>query len=74
MRFPENAWERTAPGVRTSATNSFESLKGNGIESGFWERKMRRTDARSAKKNPGRVCAFCVSSFAPFVFPDRVIH
>jgi hypothetical protein len=43
------------------------------LNSGFGSKK-RKPDARSAKKNPGQVCAFCVSSFALFVFPGRVIH
>jgi hypothetical protein len=30
---------------------------------------MRKTNTRSTKKNTDSVCAFCVSSFALFVFP-----
>jgi hypothetical protein len=44
------------------------------LNSDFGNTKLPKTDAGSAKKNPDQVCAFCVSSFALFVFSDRVIH
>jgi hypothetical protein len=40
----------------------------------LWEHKRRKTDTRSAEKNPDQVCAFCASSFAPFVFLNCVIR
>jgi hypothetical protein len=46
----------------------------NGIESRFWEHKKHKTNIRSTKKNHDQVCAFCVSSFALFVFLDCVIR